>query len=109
MEFDKYQEFELGQQQSSLYDSNTKKEIHQHKGPRLASSLDDIFFNYQHHLINYKMKQTETEFDRYIEDESKIDKDMNILTAWKNNKSLYTTSDKTPKRILSIPATATSV
>ena len=34
---------------------------------------------------------------------------MNILTAWKNNKSLYPISDKIPKRILLIPATNTSV
>ena len=34
---------------------------------------------------------------------------MNILTSWKNNKSLHSTSDKIPKRILSIPLTNTSV
>ena len=53
--------------------------------------------------------ETKTEFDTYIEGETKIEQDMNILTAWKNNKSLYPTSDKIPKRILLIPATNTSV
>ena len=33
--------------------------------------------------------ETKTEFDIDIEGESKIDKDMNILTCWKNNKSSY--------------------
>ena len=104
-EFDKYQE--LQQQPSSSNNNNKRKQIQQQKNTQLASFLDDIF-----DLPTSPDKlqdETKTEFDRYIEDKTIIDKDMNILIYWENNKSSYPTLAKIAKRILSIPATNTSV
>ncbi|CAF0739060.1 unnamed protein product [Didymodactylos carnosus] len=106
-EFDKYQE--LQQQPSSSNNNNKRKQIQQQKNTQLASLLDDIF---DLPISPDELKdeaETKTEFDRYIEDKTKIDKDMNILIYWKNNKSSYPTLAKIAKRILSIPATNTSV
>ncbi|CAF4219378.1 unnamed protein product [Rotaria sordida] len=106
-EFDKYQE--LQQQPSSSNNNNKRQQIQQHKNTQLASSLDDIFDSPTSPNELQDEKSTKTEFDRYIEDNTKIDKDMNILIYWKNNKSSYSTLAKIAKRILSIPATNTSV
>ena len=49
-----------------------------------------MYLTYQYHLNNQKIESAiKTEFDRYIEDEAKIDKDMNILNFWNENKSSY--------------------
>jgi hypothetical protein len=104
-EFDKYQEL----QQSSSNNNNKRKQIQQQKDTQLASLLDDIFDLPTSSDELQDETETKTEFDRYIEDKTKIDKDMNILIYWKNNKSSYPTLAKIAKRILSIPATNTSV
>ncbi|CAF4027150.1 unnamed protein product [Rotaria sordida] len=106
-EFDKYQE--LQQQPSASNNNNKRQQIQQHKNTQLASSLDDIFDSPTSPDELQDEKLAKTEFDRYIEDNTKIDKDMNILIYWKNNKSSYPTLAKIAKRILSIPATNTSV
>ncbi|CAM4821484.1 unnamed protein product [Rotaria magnacalcarata] len=107
-EFDKYHD--LQQRPSSSNNNNKKrKQIHEHKRANLASKLDDIFDLASSPNKSQDETETKTEFDKYIQDNTKIDKDMNLLIYWKNNESTYPTLAKIAKRILSIPATNTSV
>ncbi|CAF2058966.1 unnamed protein product [Rotaria magnacalcarata] len=107
-EFDKYHD--LQQRPSSSNNNNKKrKQIHEHKRANLASTLDDIFDLASSPNKSQDETETKTEFDKYIQDNTKIDKDMNLLIYWKNNESTYPTLAKIAKRILSIPATNTSV
>ncbi|CAF4493139.1 unnamed protein product [Didymodactylos carnosus] len=103
-EFDKYHE--LQQQRLSSNTNNKKKQIQQKK-KTLSISLDDIFDLSTSPDKLQDDTESKTEFDKYIADETRIDKDMNILTYWNNNKSLYPTLATIAQRVLSIPATNT--
>ncbi|CAF4525832.1 unnamed protein product, partial [Rotaria magnacalcarata] len=94
---------------SSNNNNKKRKQIHEHKRANLASKLDDIFDLASSPNKSQDETETKTEFDKYIQDNTKIDKDMNLLIYWKNNESTYPTLAKIAKRILSIPATNTSV
>ncbi len=72
------------------------------------TSLDDIFDS-QTSPDEFQDNETKTEFERYIEDEKKIDKDTNVLLYWKNNQIIYPTLSKIAQRVLCIPATNTCV
>jgi len=50
-----------------------------------------------------------SEFDKYLEDHTKIDKDVNVLLYWDNNKPLYPVLATIAQHVLCIPATNTSV
>ena len=50
-----------------------------------------------------------SEFDLYLEDETRIHNNMNPLSYWDSNKSLYSNLAQVAKRVLSIPTTNTSV
>ncbi len=90
--------------------SNNKiKRIQHQKNTQLPASLDDIFDLPKSPDELQDDTEIKTEFDKYIEDERKIDKDMNVLIYWNNIQSLYPTLAKIAQRILSIPATNTSV
>ncbi|CAF2958136.1 unnamed protein product [Rotaria sp. Silwood2] len=60
---------------------------------------------------NYLQTQPmeKTELDLYLEDVTRIDNNTNVLSYWNSNKSLYPNLAQIAKRILSIPATNTSV
>ncbi len=107
-EFDKYQQNQQQQQSSSSNNNNKKKQIQQ-KNTKLVSSLDDIFDLPTSPEKVSDASETKSEFDRYIEDKTKIDINMNVLVYWQDNKSSYPTLAKIARRILSIPATNTSV
>ncbi len=107
-EFDKYHELQQQQLSSNNNNNNKNKKIQQKKKP-LSISLDDIFDLPTSPDKLQDDTQSKTEFDKYIADETKIDKDMNILSYWNNNKSLYPTLAIIAQRVLSIPATNTSI
>ncbi|CAF4193846.1 unnamed protein product [Rotaria sordida] len=59
---------------------------------------------------NYLQPSIEkTELDLYLADETRIANDMNVLSYWNSNKSLYPNLARIAKRVLAIPATNTSV
>ncbi|CAF1427465.1 unnamed protein product [Rotaria sordida] len=111
-EFNEHQQ--LKQRRLSLDNNNNNNkykhiQIHEKQKTQLLSSVDDIFdmqTSPDEFQGDVRMK---TEFDRYNEDETKIDKDMNVLIYWNNNKILHPTLFKIAQRVLSIPATNTSV
>jgi hypothetical protein len=80
----------------------------QQKKIQELTSLDDIFDS-QTSPDEFQDNETKTEFERYIEDEKKIDKDTNVLLYWKNNQIIYPTLSKIAQRVLCIPATNTCV
>jgi hypothetical protein len=100
LEFEKYQE-SRPQASSSSNDNN--------KNTTLLSSLDDIFDLPTSPDELSDGAETTSELDRYLKDKTKISKNMNVLTYWKDNKTLYPTLARIAKRVLSIPATNTSV
>ena len=81
----------------------TKKNMHS------SDTLDEIFDV----SIDENDLQTQlldkSELDLYLEDETRIHNNMNPLSYWNSNKSLYPNLAQIAKRILSIPATNTSV
>jgi hypothetical protein len=106
-EFNEHQQIE--KQQLSSINVSKKTQIQQQRNTQLPSSLDDIFDLPTSPDELQDNTETKTEFDRYIDDEMKIEKDMNVLIYWNNNKSSYPTLAKIAQRVLSIPATNTSV
>ena len=73
------------------------------------NSLDEIFDapDDENHLQKKPVEKTEV--DLYLSDETRIDNNMNLLLYWDSNKSLYPNLARIAKRVLSIPATNTSV
>jgi hypothetical protein len=110
-EFEKHRLFEQQQQQQqqSLSISNKNKQIFQNKKPQLPISLDDIFDLSAPPDQFQDDTEIKSEFDKYIEDHTKIDKDANVLSYWENNKSLYPVLATIAQHVLCIPATNTSV
>ncbi|CAF1554034.1 unnamed protein product [Rotaria sp. Silwood1] len=88
--------------QLSKTSNKEKKTMH------LTNSLDEIF-DVPNDENDIQQIIEKTELDRYLEDETKIDNKMNILTYWDLNKSLYPNLARVAKRILAIPATNTTI
>ncbi|CAF4080075.1 unnamed protein product, partial [Rotaria sp. Silwood1] len=88
--------------QLSKTSNEEKKTMH------LTNSLDEIF-DVPNDENDIQQIIEKTELDRYLEDETKIDNKMNILTYWDLNKSLYPNLARVAKRILAIPATNTTI
>ncbi|CAF2755359.1 unnamed protein product [Rotaria sp. Silwood2] len=74
-----------------------------------TNSLDEIFDVPDDK--NYLQKQLieKTKLDLYLAAETRIDNNMNVLTYWNLNTSLYPNVARITKRVLAIPATNTSV
>ncbi|CAF3950481.1 unnamed protein product [Rotaria sp. Silwood2] len=112
LEFDKYQQLE--QQRSSSNNNNNinynrRTQVQQRNKTQLSASLDDIFDLPTSADELHDDKDSKTEYDRYIEDKKKIDKDMNVLVYWNDNKLVYPTLATIAQRVLCIPSTNTSV
>ncbi|CAF4071187.1 unnamed protein product [Rotaria sordida] len=89
--------------------NNNKEKKQMKKNMHLIYSLDEIFDapNDENYLQTQPTEKTE--LDLYLEDITRIDNNMNVLSYWNSNKSLYPNLAQIAKRVLSIPATNTSV
>ena len=81
----------------------TKKNIHS------SNTLDEIFDIPIDENDLQTQPMEKSELDLYLEDETRIDNNMNPLSYWDSSKSLYPNLAQIAKRVLSIPATNTSV
>lgn len=106
MEFDKHSELERDRLPSN---NNNQRKHPLPKKPSLPVSLDDVFDLPISPDKTETDISTQTELERYIADETKIDKDMNILVYWNNNQSTYPILASIARRVLSIPATNTTI
>ena len=95
---------QLVQAKPSLREDNNKdkRKIH-------SNSLDEIFDIPVENDYSKAQPAEKSELDMYLEDESRIDYDMNPLSYWNANKSSYPSLARIAKRILAIPATNTTV
>ena len=106
IEFDKCYEVEQGR--LPQHNSNQRK----HPPPKKSSlsvSLDDVFDLPMSPDKNENDISTKTELERYLADETKIDKEMNVLVYWNNNQSTYPILGSIARRVLSVPATNTTI
>ncbi|CAF1527281.1 unnamed protein product [Adineta ricciae] len=106
-EFDKCQQNQHPQASSAT--QNNKRKQTQQNNTKLMPSLDDIFDLPTAPDESSNTPELKSEFDRYLEDKTKIAKDADVLTFWENHESSYPTLAKIAKRVLSIPATNTAV
>lgn len=106
LEFEKYQDSHPPP--SSSNENNKRKPIHHQKNSKSLSSLDDIF-DLPTSSDELSDEPKSSELDKYLKDKTKIPKNMNVLMYWNDNKLLYPTLYQIAKRVLSIPATNTSI
>jgi predicted small metal-binding protein len=83
--------------------NKVKKNVH------LPHSLDEIFDVPDDENYLQKPSIEKSEIDLYLTDEARVDNNMNLLMYWNSNKTVYPNLARIAKRILSIPATNTSV
>jgi hypothetical protein len=89
--------------------TNNKNNIQVRKKVHSTNTLDEIFDTPISDNNIQQKPNDKTELDRYLEDETRIDNSTSILTYWNCNKSLYPDLARIAKRILTIPATNTSI
>ncbi|CAF1518711.1 unnamed protein product [Adineta steineri] len=92
-------------QTTTLNNNNNKVRRNMH----VADSLDEIYDIPANENYLQKPLIEKSELDLYLADETRIDNNMNLLTYWDLNKSLYPILARIAKRILAVPATNTSV
>ncbi len=88
---------------------NNKDKNKVKKNFHLTNSLDEIF---DVPVDENRLQQPpieKTELDLYLADETRIDNNMNLISYWNLNKSLYPNLARIAKRVLAIPATNTAV
>lgn len=89
--------------------NNRKRKQNPSRKQQLSASLDDIFdlpSSPDKVQVNASPK---TAVERYMADETRIDKDMNVLTYWSHNQSTYPVLAGIAQRVLPIPAINTSI
>ncbi|CAF2050309.1 unnamed protein product [Rotaria magnacalcarata] len=89
--------------------THNKQNNKMRKTTHSINTLDEIF-DVPHNEDNTQQQPLDRiEFDRYLQDETGIDNNTNILTYWHLNKSTYPNLAPIAKRILAIPATNTTI
>ena len=83
--------------------SKVKRNVH------LPNSLDEIFASPDDESHLQGQPSEKSEIDLYMEDDARIDNNMNLLIYWDLNKTVYPNLARIARRVLSIPATNTSV
>ena len=92
--------------QTTTSNNQDKKKVK--KNMHSMNSLDEIYDvpDDENHV---QASVEKTELDLYLADETRIPNNMNIISYWHLNKSLYPNLAQIAKRVLAIPATNTAV
>ena len=75
----------------------------------LNNTLDEIFNVPYNEDCVQQQPPNKTELNRYVEDQTRINNNMNILPYWKLNRSIYPNLARITKRILAILAINTTI